>query len=174
VRNDTLHGGVTKEQRQMNRAQMIMEVKALYKKNRRRIPLRERILFQLPLRFRIKQGHQQLQLWIKHAKLMFATYEDIPIKKDQCTRITDWLSNWDMSDTVAVDSTPASLVPDQRMRLELFDSDTSAPRLGKEQTNIANWLKSWGHNPPLDNTNETIEVNVATQVPTETEYSDLR
>jgi hypothetical protein len=174
VRNDTLHGGVTKEQRQLNRTQMIMEVKALYKKNRRRIPLCERILFQLPLRFRIKQGNQQLQLWIKRAKLMFATYEDIPIKNDQCTRITDWLSNWDIRDSVAADSIHESLVPDQRMRVESFDSDTSAPRLGKEQTNIANWLKSWGHNPTLDNTKETREVNVATQVPTETEYSDLR
>ncbi len=60
VRNDTLHGGNTKEQKHLTRTHMLKEVKALYRKDRRRIPLRERVLFNLPLRFRLKQGQQQL------------------------------------------------------------------------------------------------------------------
>jgi hypothetical protein len=51
VRNETLHGGTTKDQKALTRKHMLQEVKALYRKNRRRIPFQERSLFQLPLRF---------------------------------------------------------------------------------------------------------------------------
>jgi hypothetical protein len=57
---ETLHGGVTKDQKALTRTHMIKEVKALYEKNRRHIPFQERSLFYIPLRVRIKQGQQQL------------------------------------------------------------------------------------------------------------------
>jgi hypothetical protein len=138
VRNDTLHGGNTKEQKQLVRAQMIKEVKALYRKNRRCIPLRERALFHLPLWFRLKQGHQQLQLWIKWAQLMFNKYEEIPISTDQMNRITDWLSQWDLGDEVIAHDATVSSVPVSSLRVDSSDSEASEPRLPMSQSDISN------------------------------------
>ena len=164
VRNETLHGGVTQEQKSVSRISMIKEVKVLYKKNRRRIPARERSLFHLPLRFRIKQGQQQLQLWIKRAKLMFSAYEDIHISNDQTNRITNWLSNWDLGETTIANAATRSDLPVQRSRVESFDSETSAPRLGAEQINITNWLKSWGQHSTTTKIHDKTEIPVPSQV----------
>jgi hypothetical protein len=163
VRNETLHGGVTKEQKSVSRTQMTNEVKALYRKNRRRIPVRERSLFHLPLRFRLKQGQQQLQLWIKRAKLMFDKYEVDHVTNDQNTRITNWLSNWDLGETNLAATATSSFSSVQRLGVESFDSDTSAPRLGGEQTNITNWLKSWGQQNSFAESHENKEVAVPLQ-----------
>jgi hypothetical protein len=153
---------------------MIAEVKALYKKNRHQIPLCKRSLFQLPLQFRIKQGQQQLQLWIKWAQLIFVTYEDIHISNDQTNRITDWLSNWDLGESMIAHEATRSPVPAQRTRLDSFDSEMSNPRLGSEQTNISNWLKSWGHSFNSTTQHDKRVMTVSTQESKNNEYSDLK
>ncbi len=165
VGNETLHGGVTQEQKSMSRTHMINEVKALYKKNRHRLPLHEQSLFYLPLRFRIKQGQQQLLLWIKRAKLTFSTYEDIHISNDQTNRITTWLSNWDFGETEIGTKAFSPSLPIQRMRVESFDSETSTPCLSTDQTNITNWLKSWGQHPNKTELHDKTKVPVLPQVP---------
>jgi hypothetical protein len=177
VRNDTLHGGSTKEQKQLARSQLLQEVKALYRKNRRHIPLQERALFHLPLRFRLKQGQQQLQLWIKRAQLMFTKYDEIPISTDQTNRITDWLSQWDLGDAVIAHDATLSSVPVSRLRVDSSDSEASEPRLPMSQSDISNWLKSWGHNE--DKTTQVTHHNkqmtsVIQQESPTTEYSELK
>jgi hypothetical protein len=177
VRNETLHGGITKDQKALTRKHMLQEVKALYRKNRRRIPFQERSLFQLPLRFRLKQGRQQLQLWIKRTQLMFARYEEIPISKDQTNRITDWLSQWNLDDGVTSQNDTRATTSATRARAYSIDSETSAPRPSAKQSDISNWLKSWGHNLPASES-EKIHQNLTSSVSSQetmiTEYSELK
>jgi hypothetical protein len=177
VRNETLHGGITKDQKALTRKHMLQEVKALYRKNRRRIPFQERSLFQLPLRFRLKQGRQQLQLWIKRTQLMFARYEEIPISKDQTNRITDWLSQWNLDDGVTSQNDTRATTSATRARAYSIDSETSAPRPSAKQSDISNWLKSWGHNLPASES-EKIHQNLTSSVSSQetmiTEYSKLK
>jgi hypothetical protein len=149
----------------------------LFLKNRRCIPLQEQALFTLPLQFRLKQGQQQLQLWIKRAQLMFTKYEEIPISTDQTNRITDWLSQWDLEDKVIAHDATLSSVPVSRLRVDSTDSEASEPWLSASQSDLSNWLKSWGHHQ--DATTEVTHHSkpmtpVIPQESTIIEYSELK
>jgi hypothetical protein len=130
-------------------------------------------MFHLPLWFWIKQGQQQLQLWIKRANLMFTMYEELHISNDQTNRITDWLFTWDLGETmIAHDATRPPLTA-QRIILDSIESETNAPRLHTDQTNISNWLKSWGHNNHLQTQHNTTMTTVHSQESTINRYFDL-
>jgi hypothetical protein len=69
---------------------------------------------------------------------MFETYEDIHINNDQTNRITNWLSNWDLGETKIAKKATRSSPPVKQLGVESFDSNTSTPWLGVDQTNITN------------------------------------
>jgi hypothetical protein len=94
---------------------------------------------------------------------MFDKYEDDHVTSDQNNRITNWLSNWDLGETNLTATATSSCASVQRLRVELFDSDTSAPRLGGEQTNITNWLKSWGQHKSFVELHDNTTVAVPLQ-----------
>jgi hypothetical protein len=104
---------------------------------------------------------------------MFASYEEININNDQTNRITDWLSNWDLGDSTIGQDTTRSPLPAQRTRLDSFESETSDPWLSSDQTNISNWLTSWGHSTHSKTRHNTMMMTVLTQESTTNRYSDL-
>ncbi len=114
----------------------------LYAQNRANLPYAERNIFNLPLRLRLKQGSQQLRLWIQRVSLLFKTYAETPITINQQTRITEWLNEWDntmLPTTVTQDATDTdSAYTDTRSMRENTDTERE-----HSQTNITNWLKSW-------------------------------
>jgi hypothetical protein len=77
---------------------------------------------------------------------MFATYQGIPINSDQTNRITNWLSQWDLEEMVIAHDATRSSIPVSRTRVDLIDSEMSDPWLPTNQSDISNWLKSWGQN----------------------------
>jgi hypothetical protein len=95
TRNQAVHGGITSDQKALNRTKLLRTITTLYKKDRSHLPLQERSLFNLPLPLHKKQGNQQLHLWIQRATLLFETYKEIPISGDQQQKITEWLEDWE-------------------------------------------------------------------------------
>jgi hypothetical protein len=65
MQNASLHGGNTIVSRQIQRQQLIQEVRELYHRDRSMLPPADKDIFELPLRFQIKQGNQHLLLWVK-------------------------------------------------------------------------------------------------------------
>jgi hypothetical protein len=94
MRNASLHGGRTIETKQIHRKRLLQEVRELYKRDRSSLPLADKDLFKLPLRFREKQGAQHLTLWIKRARLSFDSIVADEISSVVQTRMTNWLTGW--------------------------------------------------------------------------------
>jgi Tfp pilus assembly protein PilV len=106
------------------------------------------------LRLRLKQGSQQLKLWIQRVTLLFKTYTETPITTNQQTRITDWLNTWDSA-------TVQMTVTQDDSDVDMTYTDTGSARDATDtgcdhsQTNITNWLKSWSQE---DSTQDSITV----------------
>jgi hypothetical protein len=108
---------------------------------------------------------------------MFSKYEEIPISTDQTNKITNWLSQWDLEDKVIAQDATRSTTPVSRARVGSIDSKASAPRPSAKQSDISNWLKSWGHNLPASEQatiHNTLMTTVSSQESTSTEYSELK
>jgi hypothetical protein len=154
TRNQILHGGTNKEQRLFTRKQMQDVVRELYSKNCTQLPYAERHIFKLPLQLRLKQGSQQLKLWIQRVKLLFKTYSTAPITTTQQARITDWLYTGDRTSlpmTVTQDDSDCDTIyTDTESAREITDT-----RYDHSKPNITNWLKSWSEE---DSTQADIDV----------------
>jgi hypothetical protein len=98
LHNAAIHGGSNVLQGKVFRRRLLSEVHDLYKKDRSQLSLQDKELFKLPLRFREKQGNQQLLLWIKHAYIVFEMVEKSKVQQQQ-TQITDWLTDWTKEST---------------------------------------------------------------------------
>jgi hypothetical protein len=142
TRNQILHGGTNKEQRLFTCKQMQNIVRELYSRNRTQLPYAERHIFKLPLQLRLKQGSQQLKLWIQRVQLLFKTYYNTPTATPQQARITDWLQ------TGARTTLPMTVTQDESDSDTIY-TDTASARETTERgfehssTNLTNWLKSW-------------------------------
>jgi hypothetical protein len=149
TRNKSLHGGGNKDQKEFNRKKILKIVSKLYQKDRSSLPIRERSLFNLPLKLRKKQGNQQLQLWIQRAKLLFDTYKEIPIRSDQQSSITKWLKAWTTKGIETPSISAATTQPENTDAEMLYQSDNDIDdhdvRNTFSQMNLTNWLKSYGH-----------------------------
>jgi hypothetical protein len=114
------------------------------------LPHPERSLFNLPLHLQRKQGNQQLQLWIECANLLFESYKDVPICRDQQRSITQWLQEWTPMGTREIStSTNNTSVNVQHLDWQSTEdnenvNDDNDVCHNYSQTNLANWLKSWG------------------------------
>jgi hypothetical protein len=127
---------------------MLKTITKLYCRDRTAIPIKERYIFNLPLPLRKKQGNQQLRLWIERAKLLFDTYTEVPIRKDQQKRIMQWLQVWrENSSSPILDSTHSRKMHTEHNNDEIStdDEDDAEVRSKLSQMNISNWLKSWGN-----------------------------
>jgi hypothetical protein len=126
----------------------------LYSKNRTQLPYAEHHIFKPPLQLRLKQGSQQLKLWIQRVKLLFKTYNNAPIATTQQARITDWLHTGDRN------SLPMMVTQDDS-DCDTTYTDTESAReiteIGYDHSkpNITNWLKSWSEE---DSTQADIDV----------------
>jgi hypothetical protein len=108
---------------------------------------------------------------------MFEKYEEIAISKDQTNKITNWLSQWDLEDRVTAQDATRSTTSVSRARVNSIDSEASAPRPSAKQSDISNWLKSWGHNLPASESEKihnTLMTPVSSQESMTTEYSELK
>jgi hypothetical protein len=148
IRNQTVHGGTTKEQKEFTRKRLLKQVVKYYRKDRTAIPSRECNIFHLPLPLRRKQGNQQLQLWLQRAKLLFETYTDVPIRADQQQHITKWLQDWNAINTEVKVSHQTGCI-DSSSCSSAGDDDEEV-RTQFSQMNITNWLKSWGRDKNED------------------------
>jgi hypothetical protein len=160
TRNQSLHGGINADQKHFNRTKLQKMVTKLYRKDRSMLPCSERSLFNLPLQLQRKQGNQQLQLWINRAHLLFDTYKDVPIRKSQQRSITQWLQVWSPKETGETStsytnkSARASFSERQSNDIIDYASDDDDVRHDFSQTNLTNWLKSWGQSE--DSTGSTV------------------
>jgi hypothetical protein len=82
-----------------------------------------------------------------------------------------------LGDAVIAHDATLSSVPVSRLRVDSSDSEASEPRLPMSQSDISNWLKSWGHNE--DKTTQVTHHNkqmtsVIQQESPTTEYSELK
>jgi hypothetical protein len=144
ARNSALHGGHTSISRKLLRQRLHREVRALYKRRRDKLSLKDKDIFKLPLRYRLKQGNQHLLLWVKRAKLTFDHYQEIPIDTMQQKRITDWIGLWDYSeDMTSCDTDVHSDCSTDRSSVLGTDNPNYSVQI-KEQMDISNWLKAWG------------------------------
>jgi hypothetical protein len=144
TRNSALHGGHTLVSGKLLRQRLHREVRKLYKRRRDKLSLKDKDIFKLPLRYRLKQGNQHLLLWVKRAKLTFDHYQEIPIDTMQQQRITDWIGLWDYSeDMTACDTDAQSSCSNDRSSVIGLDCPDDSAR-HKEQMDISNWLKAWG------------------------------
>jgi hypothetical protein len=98
MRNSALHGGYTKISNQVLRQRLLREVRELYRRDRSSLPLKDRDIFKLPLKYRVNQGNQHLLLWVKRAQLTFDSIQDTAITTMVQQSITSWLSNWKCDD----------------------------------------------------------------------------
>jgi hypothetical protein len=125
-------------------------VTKLYRKDRSMLPRSERTLFNLPLQLRHKHGNQQLQLWINRANLLFETYKDVPICKSQQRSITQWLQVWSSKEKRETSTSHTNKCAidqfSERHSNDINDyvSDDDDVCHNFSQTNLTNWLKSWG------------------------------
>jgi hypothetical protein len=142
IRNQTVHGGSTKAQKELSRKKLLKLVVKYYRKDRSAIPIREQNIFHLPLQLRKKQGTQQLSLWLQRAKLLFETYIEVPLRVDQQQHITTWLQDWNaITNEVRIPHLTESI--DSSVCSSAEDDDNEV-RNQFSQMNITNWLKSWG------------------------------
>jgi hypothetical protein len=117
-------------------------VRELYSRKRTQLPYAERHIFKLPLQLRLKQGSQQLKLWIQRVQLLFKTYYNTPTVTSQQSRITDWFQ------TGARTTLPMTVTQDESDSDTIY-TDTASARETTEKgfehssTNLTNWLKSW-------------------------------
>jgi hypothetical protein len=157
IRNKVTHGGITREQKEISRKQLLRLVVKLYRRDRSAIPVLERRIFHLPLHLRKKQGNQQLRLWTERAKLLFETYSDVPICKDQQRRITQWLQEWESPCTKTSIATTRPEIDDKFKHDADHCSDNgdddNEVQTQFSQMNLTNWLKSWGRE--IDTVSET-------------------
>jgi hypothetical protein len=101
---------------------------------------------------------------------MFAKYDEILISKDQIHKITNWLSQWDLDDKVIAHDATRSSTLVSRTRVDSIDSKMS-------QSDISNWLKSWGQNMPTSKQHtkhNTLMTTVSSQESTTIGYSELK
>ncbi len=108
---------------------------------------------------------------------MFTKYKEISLSTDQTNRITDWLSQWDLEDEAMAHGATLSSLPVSRTRVDSIDSEASEPRLPMSQSDISNWLKSWGHNEDettqVTHHNKQMTPGIQQESPT-IEYSELK
>jgi hypothetical protein len=99
MRNSALHhGGFTKISNQVYRQRLLREVHDLYQHDRSYLPLADKDIFKLPLKYRVKQGNQHLLIWVKRAQLTFDLIQVTAICPTVQTSIKSWLSNWTCDD----------------------------------------------------------------------------
>jgi hypothetical protein len=98
MRNSALHGGFTKISNQVYRRRLLQEVHELYWQDRSYLPLVDKDIFMLPLKYRVKQGNQHLLIWVKRAQLTFDLIQETAISMTVQTSIKSWLSNWTCDD----------------------------------------------------------------------------
>jgi hypothetical protein len=70
-----------------------------------------------------------------------------------------------------------SSAPVPRARIDSIDSEASASRLSTNQSDISNWLKSWGqnmHTTKQHTKHNTLMTPVSSQESTTIEYSELK
>jgi hypothetical protein len=104
MRNSALHGGITKISNQVYRQRLLREVRELYRRDRSHLPLADKDIFKLPLKYREKQGNQHLLLWVKRAQLTFDSIQETAIDMTVQTSIKSWLSTWTCDDVDDCDS----------------------------------------------------------------------
>jgi hypothetical protein len=167
IRNKVTHGGTTREQKEISRKQLLRLVVKLYRRDRTAIPVLERRIFHLPLHLRKKQGNQQLCLWTDRAKLLFETYSDVPICKDQQRRIAQWLQEWESPCAENSIDTTGPQIGDNfkhdRNHSSEDGDDDSEVRTPFSQMNLTNWLKSWGRETDTVSETRHLSHNVSSQ-----------
>ncbi len=95
----------------------------------------------------------------------------------QTNKITNWLSQWELDDRATAQNETGSTASVYRARANSIDSEASAPRPSFQQTDISNWLKSWGHN---NSTSESEKIHNTSMTPMSsqetltTAYSELK
>ena len=94
-RNEAIHGGPTKEARTIQREMIIKEVRRLFRENRADIPHTKVGIFKMPLRQRMKQGNNQLLLWIKICTLIISKSKERALEiKQRQKAITTYIPQW--------------------------------------------------------------------------------
>ena len=98
---------------------------------------------------RMKQGNEQLNLWIKRCKNILDKYNTEFLKKGGQQPITNWIDTWDNRER----NIHEILTDDDDSVIQEINNDTTTntaqedtgrqPDIGQQQTTISEWLKSW-------------------------------